>query len=58
MLWLALVFPDWPLQALFRNQAHAQPLAVADRQRMCWRWMQQLWLRACAPDRVWPTHWQ
>ena len=34
MLWLALVFPDWPLQALFRNQAHAQPLAVAERQRV------------------------
>jgi protein ImuB len=35
MLWLALVFPDWPLQALFRNQAHACPLAVARRQRVC-----------------------
>lgn len=34
MLWLALVFPDWPLQALFRNQTHAQPLAVAERQRV------------------------
>ncbi|MBP6195648.1 MAG: DNA polymerase Y family protein, partial [Methyloversatilis sp.] len=34
MLWLALVFPDWPLQALFRNQAHAQPLAVAEWQHV------------------------
>ncbi len=34
MLWLALVFPDWPLQALFRNQAHAHPLAVASGQQV------------------------
>lgn len=35
MHWLALVFPDWPLQALFRNPAHTRPLAVAHRQRVC-----------------------
>lgn len=34
MLWLALVFPEWPLQARFRAQAHTQPLAVAARQRV------------------------
>lgn len=34
MLWLALVFPDWPLQALFRSQKHRTPLAVAARQRV------------------------
>lgn len=34
MLWLALVFPEWPLQARFRAQAHTQPLAVAAKQRV------------------------
>ena len=34
MLWLALFFPDWPLQAQFRSQKHEAPLAVAAKQRM------------------------
>jgi protein ImuB len=34
MHWLALFFPDWPLQALFRGQAHAFPQAVVARQRV------------------------
>ena len=34
MLWLALVFPEWPLQARFRTRDGTQPLAVSQGQRV------------------------
>lgn len=34
MLWLALLFPEWPLQARFRMRADTRPMAVAQKQRV------------------------
>ncbi|RZI37748.1 DNA polymerase Y family protein, partial [Herbaspirillum sp. HC18] len=34
MLWLALVFPEWPLQARFRTRDGTQALAVSQGQRV------------------------
>ncbi len=34
MLWLALVFPEWPLQARFRTRDSTQALAVSQGQRV------------------------
>lgn len=34
MLWLALVFPEWPLQARFRMRPDTRPIAIVERQRV------------------------
>lgn len=34
MFWLALVFPEWPLQARFRGRPGTQALAIEERQRV------------------------